>query len=132
MALLHTVNKSPFDKNSLSDCLRRATSGSTVLLIEDGVYGALSGSAHAPWVVEALGDGAGYLQPLKHADLGIVARNSTEAAPQGSIIRALSGTVGQEFAVSASQDHRPIRRKTILLPLAAGPGCSQHRPMRRP
>ena len=41
MALLHTVNKSPFEKNSLSDCLRRAKSGSTVLLIEDGVYGAL-------------------------------------------------------------------------------------------
>jgi len=41
VALLHTVNKSPFETNSLSDCLRRAKSGSTILLIEDGVYGAL-------------------------------------------------------------------------------------------
>lgn len=41
MALLHTINKSPFDKNSLSDCLRRVRTGSSVLLIEDGVYGAL-------------------------------------------------------------------------------------------
>ncbi len=45
MALLHTVNKSPFEKSSLSDCLRRAKSGSTVLLIEDGVYGALKGTS---------------------------------------------------------------------------------------
>ena len=41
MALLHTVNKSPFDKNSLLDCLRRVKTGSSILLIEDGVYGAL-------------------------------------------------------------------------------------------
>jgi tRNA 2-thiouridine synthesizing protein B len=41
LALLHTINKSPFDKNSLSDCLRRVRTGSSVLLIEDGVYGAL-------------------------------------------------------------------------------------------
>lgn len=45
MALLHTVNKSPFDKNSLSDCLRRAKPGSAILLIEDGVYGALKGTS---------------------------------------------------------------------------------------
>jgi len=45
LALLHTVNKSPFEKNSLSDCLRRAKSGSTILLIEDGVYGALKGTS---------------------------------------------------------------------------------------
>ena len=41
MTLLHTVNKSPFDRSALSDCLRRVKPGSAILLIEDGVYGAL-------------------------------------------------------------------------------------------
>ncbi len=39
--MLHTVNKSPFEKNSLETCLRLSKSGSKILLIEDGVYGAL-------------------------------------------------------------------------------------------
>ena len=45
MALLHTVNKSPFEKNSLETCLRIAVEGSSVLLIEDGVYGAMNGTS---------------------------------------------------------------------------------------
>ena len=45
MALLHTVNKSPFEKNSLETCLRIAAAGSSVLLIEDGVYGAMKGTS---------------------------------------------------------------------------------------
>ena len=42
--MLHTVNKSPFEKNSLQTCLRLSKPGSSILLIEDGVYGALKGS----------------------------------------------------------------------------------------
>ena len=45
MTILHTVNKSPFDKNSLESCLKHTTEGSAVLLIEDGVYGALKNTA---------------------------------------------------------------------------------------
>jgi len=45
MALLHTVNKSPFEKNSLETCLRIAVEGSSVLLIEDGVYAAMNGTS---------------------------------------------------------------------------------------
>ncbi len=45
MTLLHTVNKSPFEKNSLATCLRIAVAGSAVLLIEDGVYGAMKGTS---------------------------------------------------------------------------------------
>jgi len=45
MALLHTVNKSPFEKNSLQTCLRIAVEGSSVLLMEDGVYGAMNGTS---------------------------------------------------------------------------------------
>jgi len=45
--LLHTVNKSPFEKNSLDTCLRLSMPGSCIILIEDGVYGALTGGAFA-------------------------------------------------------------------------------------
>jgi len=43
--MLHVVNKSPFEKNSLESCLSCVTDGSAVLLIEDGVYGVLKGSS---------------------------------------------------------------------------------------
>jgi tRNA 2-thiouridine synthesizing protein B len=39
--MLHLINKSPFDRNALDSCLRLAEAGSSVLLIEDGVYAAL-------------------------------------------------------------------------------------------
>ncbi|NQV55456.1 MAG: sulfurtransferase complex subunit TusB [Rhodospirillales bacterium] len=55
MALLHTVNKSPFEKNTLSSCLRMAKDGSAVLMIEDGVYGALKGTSHSAPIEERLG-----------------------------------------------------------------------------
>lgn len=42
--MLHTVNKSPFEKNSLTSCLRLAKKGSPILLIEDGVYAATRGT----------------------------------------------------------------------------------------
>lgn len=42
--MLHTVNKSPFERIALSSCLRLAKAGGAVLLIEDGVYGALAGT----------------------------------------------------------------------------------------
>ena len=51
--MLHTVNKSPFEKNSLETCLRLASSGSTVLLLEDGVYGALKDTSFADNVKNA-------------------------------------------------------------------------------
>ena len=43
--MLHTVNKSPYEKNSLDTCLRLAKSGSAILLIEDGVYAAMKGTS---------------------------------------------------------------------------------------
>ena len=41
--MLHTVNKSPYEKNSIYTCLRLAKPGSDILLIENGVYAALKG-----------------------------------------------------------------------------------------
>lgn len=42
--MLHTVNKSPFEKDSLATCFRLALSGNDILLIEDAVYAALAGT----------------------------------------------------------------------------------------
>jgi tRNA 2-thiouridine synthesizing protein B len=47
MATLHTVNKSPFEKSSMDSCLAYVRDGSSVLMYEDGVYGALKGTAYA-------------------------------------------------------------------------------------
>ncbi len=52
--MLHTVNKSPFEKTSLESCLRLAKAGGAVLLIEDGVYGALQGTKVSNQVVEKM------------------------------------------------------------------------------
>jgi tRNA 2-thiouridine synthesizing protein B len=45
--MLHTVNKSPFERSAFDDCLRRVAPGSVVLLIEDGVYAAVQHTAAA-------------------------------------------------------------------------------------
>ncbi len=54
MSTLHTVNKSPFATTALVSCLGHCKDGDAVLLIEDGVYGGLSGSQMAP-IVEEMG-----------------------------------------------------------------------------
>ena len=47
MAILHTVNKSPFERDALESCLRHAREGSAILFIEDGVYALLRETEHA-------------------------------------------------------------------------------------
>jgi len=42
--MLHIVNKSPYQTRSLESCLRMALPGHAVLLIEDGIYAATTGS----------------------------------------------------------------------------------------
>lgn len=54
--MLHTVNKSPFTNNTLDECARFATSGSPVLLLEDGVYAAMAGSSYEGKLKEILSD----------------------------------------------------------------------------
>lgn len=53
MSILHTVNKSPFQKSDLASSLAHANSGDAVLLIEDGVYGALPNTDAAMLVSNA-------------------------------------------------------------------------------
>lgn len=45
MNALHTVNQSPWAGEALESCLRSVLPGSTVLLIEDGVYAARVGQS---------------------------------------------------------------------------------------
>jgi tRNA 2-thiouridine synthesizing protein B len=54
--MLHIVNKSATERNSLESCLRMATKGSAVLLIEDAVYAATKGSAAAAKIQSVMAD----------------------------------------------------------------------------
>lgn len=53
--MLHTVNKSPFERNSVLSCLAHAVEGSAILFIEDAVYAATQGTTVAAQVAEAVG-----------------------------------------------------------------------------
>ena len=52
--MLHIVNKSPLERNSLEACLRIAAPGGAVLLIEDAVYAATRGTSVESKVTAAL------------------------------------------------------------------------------
>jgi len=52
--MLHTVNKSPLERNTLASCIRLAKPGSAILLIEDGVYAALADAKSAELVKSAM------------------------------------------------------------------------------
>lgn len=56
MAMLHTVNKSPFEKRSLDGALTHSVAGAGVLMIEDGVLGAVKGTVIASKIQQALSD----------------------------------------------------------------------------
>ena len=52
MSILHTVNKSPFQTQSLSSCVAHASDGDAILMIEDAVYGAVTGTVAAAQLAE--------------------------------------------------------------------------------
>jgi tRNA 2-thiouridine synthesizing protein B len=56
MSQLHTVNKSPLDRNALESAIKHASKGNAVLMIEDGVYGAMQGTQKSAMVSDAMGD----------------------------------------------------------------------------
>ena len=57
MSTLHTVNKTPFERNSLDTCLSLVSEGSTILLIEDGVAGALQNTTASQNLTDAMSKG---------------------------------------------------------------------------
>jgi tRNA 2-thiouridine synthesizing protein B len=54
MSVLHVINKSPYDRNSLDSCLRLAKAGSALLFIEDGVYAAKASGGVSDMVKAAM------------------------------------------------------------------------------
>lgn len=52
--MLHTVNKSPFQNSALENCLRLAQKGDVILLLEDGVYAAVAGTARSSLIGQAV------------------------------------------------------------------------------
>ncbi|HEX6828221.1 MAG TPA: sulfurtransferase complex subunit TusB [Burkholderiales bacterium] len=53
--MLHVVNKSPLDRGNLASCLRVARPRSGLLLIEDGIFAAVKGTAAADSLKQADG-----------------------------------------------------------------------------
>jgi tRNA 2-thiouridine synthesizing protein B len=56
--MIHTINKSPFERNALDSCLRLSVKGSPILLIEDGVLAATKGTSVSDKVAAAQDDHA--------------------------------------------------------------------------
>ena len=54
--ILHTVNKSPFDAVTLVTCLQHCKPGSSLLLIEDGIYAGLKNTKFSDSIVNAMKD----------------------------------------------------------------------------
>ncbi|MHB0990859.1 MAG: sulfurtransferase complex subunit TusB [Burkholderiales bacterium] len=55
--MLHIVNKSPFENNTLNNCLRLVKPGAAILLIEDAVYAATKGAVAERVLKDAMGMG---------------------------------------------------------------------------
>jgi len=53
MGTLNVVNKSPFEKRTLEQCLKRIGKGDSVLLIEDAAIVAVSGTAFSEQLEKA-------------------------------------------------------------------------------
>jgi len=54
--MLHLINKSPLERPALDSCLRLAKTGSSVLLLEDGVYAAMRKAAYAEVISKKMAD----------------------------------------------------------------------------
>ena len=61
MAMLHIVNKSPFERAAFESCLKHLSAGDSVLMIEDAVVGAVKNTRFTEQIEEALKDNAVYV-----------------------------------------------------------------------
>ncbi len=71
MSTLHTVNKSPFERNALQSCAGHLMAGDALLMIEDGVLGARKGTSAAAAIQAALAKGNAYALASDLAARGI-------------------------------------------------------------
>lgn len=77
MSTLNIVNKSPFEKLTLQQCLDRVGEGDSILLIEDACVGALAGTGISERLAQAGGVSDLYvlstdLAARGHADASLV------------------------------------------------------------
>ena len=61
MAMLHIVNKSPFERVAFESCLRHALAGDSIIMIEDATVGAVEGTAFADKLKAAMADKSVYV-----------------------------------------------------------------------
>jgi tRNA 2-thiouridine synthesizing protein B len=73
MTTLHTVNKSPFERNALQSCVAHMGTGDAILMFEDAVVGARKGSAAAPLIEAAAQTGKVYVLGADMAARGLKA-----------------------------------------------------------
>ena len=96
MSILHTVNKSPFQKDDLKSCLAHANEGDAVLMIEDGVYGAIAGTAAS--------------QDISNAKAGVYVLGADLAArgiAQDKVAEGIS-VVGYDGFVDLAAEHSAV------------------------
>ena len=61
MAMLHIVNKSPFEKVTFRSCLNHARAGDSILMIEDAAVGAMDNTSFSDKLKEAMSDKTVYV-----------------------------------------------------------------------
>ena len=61
MAMLHIVNKSPFERGTFESCLGHASAGDSILMIEDAAVGAMDGSSFSEKLKAAMADKSVYV-----------------------------------------------------------------------
>lgn len=57
MSTLHTINKSPFSHSTLASCLQVCSKKDGILLLEDGVFGALTNAPCAEELSAMIAEG---------------------------------------------------------------------------
>ncbi len=100
MSTLHTVNKSPFERNSLATCLSIVSKDSTILFIEDGVTGALQNTTATTGITDAMDRG------VKVAVLG--EDLNARGLPSGQVIDGIS-VVDYTGFVQLAVDHDNVQ-----------------------
>ncbi len=61
MAMLHIVNKSPFERVAFESCLNHASAGDSILMIEDAAVGAVEGTVFSDKIKAAMTDKSVYV-----------------------------------------------------------------------
>jgi tRNA 2-thiouridine synthesizing protein B len=94
MATLHTVNKSPFERNALDTCVKHLSAGDSVLMLEDAVIGARKGSSSVALIEAAMQSGTVYLLAGDLAARGLSADDvvpGTKVVDYGGFVDLVTG-----------------------------------------